>query len=111
MIIQTPKGSRRCRRCGGSGQFSHGECFNCRGAGFTTPQPKAAPRHTISPNLRAATITAIRTGGAWWGYTYENHYTWDHCPLQNATISDVRRHLMGEAQGLIDRYGADITRW
>jgi hypothetical protein len=61
MIITTPKGATKCRRCGGSGEFSHGACFNCLGAGFTYPTEKTAPRHSISPKLRMATIEAIRT--------------------------------------------------
>ncbi len=61
MIITTPKGARRCRRCGGTGQFAHGACFNCHGAGFTTPTPKTFPRHNVTPAQRAAVIDAIRT--------------------------------------------------
>jgi len=61
MIIPTPQGSRRCRRCGGTGQFaSYGQCFGCQGAGFTTPTTAPTPRHTISPARRASVIAAIR---------------------------------------------------
>jgi hypothetical protein len=56
-------------------------------------------------------VTLADTEGSWWGYTYENHYTWDHCPLQNATAADARRHLLSEAEEMIGRYGADIARW
>lgn len=56
-------------------------------------------------------VTSIETKGDWWGYTYENHYTWDHCHLECATVSDVHRHLTTIAKEMIDKYGADITRW
>lgn len=56
-------------------------------------------------------VTSIETEGGWWGYTYSNHYTWDHCPLEYATIADMRRHLQVIAQEMIDKYGTDITRW
>ena len=29
MIITTPPGCRRCRRCGGTGEFARGVCFCC----------------------------------------------------------------------------------
>lgn len=61
MIISTPKGARKCRRCGGTGEFAHGQCFRCFGAGFTTPTAKTTPRHNISVARRAAVIEAIRT--------------------------------------------------
>lgn len=61
MIIPTPKGARQCRRCGGTGEFAHGQCFNCFGAGFTTPTAKTAPRHNVSASRRSAVIDAIRT--------------------------------------------------
>lgn len=60
MIITTPKGARRCRRCDGTGEFARGQCFNCLGAGFTTPAATTAPRHNISIPRRTATIDAIR---------------------------------------------------
>ena len=56
-------------------------------------------------------VTNIETEGNWWGYTYENHYTWDHCPLERATVTDVHRHLTTIATEMINKYGADITRW
>lgn len=106
MIIQTPKGSRRCRRCGGSGQFSHGQCFNCLGAGFTTPQPKATPRHTISPSRRAATITAIRTratelDGFRNGPT-ETETSWARSLLEDNEPSRFERLVISVEAGRID---------
>jgi hypothetical protein len=56
-------------------------------------------------------VTLANSEGAWWGYTYQNYYTHDHGPLQNATVADVRRHLMSEAEEMIGKYGTDITRW
>lgn len=56
-------------------------------------------------------VTLGDSEGAWWGYTYQNYYTHDHFPLQNATVSDVHRHLMAEAEEMIGKYGTDITRW
>jgi len=56
-------------------------------------------------------VTLADSDGSWWGYTYYNYCTMDHCPLANATVADVRRHLMGEAQVLIEKHGSDITRW
>jgi hypothetical protein len=61
VIVTTPKGSRRCRRCSGSGEFAHGACFNCHGAGFTTPTAKTPPRHNVTAARRTAVIDAIRT--------------------------------------------------
>ena len=60
-------------------------------------------------NCRRVTLTD--SDGAWWGYTYQNYYTNDHCPLQNATVADVHRHLMSEAEEMIGKHGSDITRW
>lgn len=54
-------------------------------------------------------VTKVDAG--WWGYTYENHYTWDHCPLERATIPEVHQHLMAIADETIKKYGADISRW
>jgi hypothetical protein len=56
-------------------------------------------------------VTSIETEGGWWGYTYDNHYTWDHCPLERATVADVHRHLTAIAEEMIGKYGTDITRW
>jgi hypothetical protein len=56
-------------------------------------------------------VTLSDTEGSWWGYTYQNYYTLDHCPLQNATSVDVRTLLMTEAKEMIEMYGSDITRW
>lgn len=56
-------------------------------------------------------VTRAESDGGWWGYTYDNHYTWVHCPLDQATIPDVHRHLNAIAEEMIDTYGADITRW
>lgn len=56
-------------------------------------------------------VTSIETEGSWWGYTYRNHYTRDHCPLECATIPDVRRHLYAIAEEMLGKYGPDITRW
>jgi hypothetical protein len=60
VIIPTPKGARKCRRCSGTGEFAHGQCFNCLGAGFTTPTAKTAPHHNVSTSRRLAVISAIR---------------------------------------------------
>lgn len=56
-------------------------------------------------------VTSAETEGSWWGYTYRNHYTWDDCPLQCATIPDVHRHLYAVAEEMLGKYGPDITRW
>lgn len=56
-------------------------------------------------------VTRAEAENHWWGYTYENHYTWDHCALQYATLADVKQHLLAVADEMIGKYGTDITRW
>jgi hypothetical protein len=56
-------------------------------------------------------VTLADSEGSWWGYVYQNYINWDNSPLQNATVADVHRHLIAVAEEMIDKYGADITRW
>lgn len=54
---------------------------------------------------------AFKIESGWWGYTYQNHCTWELRSMENATAQDVHKHLLAEAQKLEAKYGPDFTRW
>lgn len=56
-------------------------------------------------------VTKGESDNGWWGYTYYNYYTRDNCPLDRATIADVRRHLHAIAEEMIAQRGSDIASW
>lgn len=52
-----------------------------------------------------------RETGHWWGFAYHNRVTGDHCPMEEATGSIVRKHLEAIGQETISERGDDPARW
>lgn len=106
MIIPTPEGALRCKRCGGTGEFVRGQCFNCLGVGFTTPNTKNAPHHNVTTTRRLAVIDAIRTRATILdGYRngpIETETSWARSLLEDNEPSRFERLVISVEHGRLD---------
>lgn len=60
----------------------------------------------------ASRVFAYETEGNWHGWTFNDYVNHNnHMALVDATRADVERHLRSTATEMVNKYGADITRW